>query len=124
MACSPHTNGYARFMYMINGIRRYKVVHRVVAEHFLGIDKHDIVIHKNKNLLDNNVNNLLVKRSALNIQEIITNALGSQHFDPDQVIEVLTKEADRIRQEGGNPGSLIALANILPEITAEAKKRY
>lgn len=54
----------------------------------------------------------------------LTNALGSPHFDPDQVIEVLTKEADRIRQEGGNPGSLIALANLLPEITAEAKKRY
>lgn len=54
----------------------------------------------------------------------LTNALGSQHFDPNQVIEVLAKEADRIRQEGGNPGSLIALANILPEITAEAKKRY
>ena len=45
----------------------------------------------------------------------LTNALGSQHFDPDQVIEVLTKEANRIRHEGGNPGSLIALANILPK---------
>jgi len=54
----------------------------------------------------------------------ITNALGSPHFDPDQVVDVLEKEADRIRQQGGNPGSLIALANILPEITAEAKKRY
>ena len=29
-----------------------------------------------------------------------------------------------VRQEGGNPGSLIALVNILPEITEEAKKRY
>jgi len=29
----------------------------------------------------------------------ITNALGSQHFDPDQVIEVLAREADRIREE-------------------------
>lgn len=56
--------------------------------------------------------------------EHITNALGSPHFDPDQVIAVLAKEADRIQQEGGNPGSLIALANILPEITEEAKKRY
>jgi len=45
----------------------------------------------------------------------LTNALGSQHFDPDQVIEVLTKEANRIRHEGGSPGSLIALANILPK---------
>lgn len=54
----------------------------------------------------------------------LTNALGSQHFDLDQVIEVLAKEAERIRQEGGNPSSLIALANILPEITEEAKKRY
>ena len=54
----------------------------------------------------------------------LTNALGSPHFDADQVIKVLAKEADRIRQEGGNPGSLIAIANILPEITAEAKKRY
>lgn len=55
---------------------------------------------------------------------VLVNALGSPHFDPDQVIEVLAKEADRIRQEGGNSGSLIAIANILPEITAEAKKRY
>ncbi len=54
----------------------------------------------------------------------LTNALGSPHFDPDQVIEVLAKEAERIRQESGNPGSLITLANILPEITEEAKKRY
>ena len=54
----------------------------------------------------------------------ITNALGSQHFDPDQVIEVLAREADRIREEGGNPGSLIAVANLLPEISDEAKKRY
>lgn len=54
----------------------------------------------------------------------LTNALGSPHFDPNQVIEVLAKEVARIRQEGGNPGSLIALANVLPEITEEAKKRY
>jgi len=54
----------------------------------------------------------------------LTNALGSPHFDQDQVIEVLHREAERIKQEGGNPGSLIALANILPEITEEAKKRY
>ena len=54
----------------------------------------------------------------------LTNALGSPHFDPNQVIEVLHREAERIKQEGGNPGSLIALANILPEITEEAKKRY
>ena len=58
------------------------------------------------------------------ISESVINALGSPHFDPDQVIEVLHREAERIRQEGGNPGSLIALANLLPEITAEAKKRY
>lgn len=58
------------------------------------------------------------------IVNAITNALGSPHFDADTVVEVLNKEVDRIRQEGGNPGSLIALANILPEITAEAKKRY
>lgn len=55
---------------------------------------------------------------------LIVNSIGSPHFNPDQVIEVLAKEAEKIRQEGGNPGSLIALANILPEITAEAKKRY
>lgn len=54
----------------------------------------------------------------------LTNAIGSPHFNQDQVIEVLAKEADRIRQEGGNPGSLIAIANILQEITEEAKKRY
>lgn len=60
----------------------------------------------------------------IDLVNALTNALGSPHFDPNQVIEVLAKEADRIRQEGGNPGSLIALANILPEITAEAKKRY
>lgn len=58
------------------------------------------------------------------LANVLTNALGSPHFDPDQVIEVLHREAERIRQEGGNPGSLIALANLLPEITAEAKKRY
>lgn len=61
------------------------------------------------------------KRDILNA---LINALGSPNFDPDQVVEVLAKEAERIRQEGGNPGSLIALANILPEISEEAKKRY
>ena len=67
------------------------------------------------------------KPKRITTKEVInrlTNAIGSPHFDPDQVIEMLTKEADRIRQEGGDPGSLIALANILPEITEEAKKRY
>lgn len=54
----------------------------------------------------------------------ITNALGSPHFDPEQVIEVLHREAEDIKNEGGNPGSLIALANLLPEITNEAKQRY
>lgn len=54
----------------------------------------------------------------------ITNALGSPNFNADQVIEALAKEADRIRKEGGNPGSLIAVANLLPEVTDEAKKRY
>jgi chorismate mutase len=58
------------------------------------------------------------------IVNAITNALGSPHFDPDQVIQVLAKAADEMRERGENPGSLIAIANILSEITEEAKKIY
>lgn len=54
----------------------------------------------------------------------LVNALGSPHFDPNPVIEALAKAADQMRERGENPGSLIAVANLLPEITEEAKKRY
>jgi hypothetical protein len=54
----------------------------------------------------------------------LTNALGSPHFDADTVIRALADKADEMRQRGENPGSLIAVANLLPEITAECKKRY
>lgn len=54
----------------------------------------------------------------------ITNALGSQHFDPDTVIEALAEKAKEIQENGGNPGSLWVVANLLPELTDEAKKRY
>ena len=54
----------------------------------------------------------------------LTNALGSPHFDTDQVIEALAKAAAEMRERGENAGSLISVANLLPEITAEAKKRY
>lgn len=56
--------------------------------------------------------------------ESITNALGSEHFNPDQVIEVLAREAANMQARGENPGSLWAVANLLPELTAMAKKEY
>lgn len=58
------------------------------------------------------------------LANVLANALGSPHFNPDQVIEVLAEQAKKIQDQGGNAGSLIVLANILPEITEEAKKRY
>lgn len=54
----------------------------------------------------------------------LTNALGSPHFDPDKVQEQLKEQIDRMTERGENTGGLIALANILPEITEECKKRY
>ena len=55
---------------------------------------------------------------------MIVNALGSPHFDPNPVIEALAKAAAEMRERGENPGSLIAVANLLPEISQEAKRRY
>lgn len=54
----------------------------------------------------------------------LTNALGSPHFDPETVIRALAEKVQEMQAKGENPGSLIALANILPEISEEAKKRY
>ena len=54
----------------------------------------------------------------------LTNALGNPHFDPDKVQEQLKEQIDRMAERGENTGSLIALANILPEIAEECKKRY
>lgn len=54
----------------------------------------------------------------------ITNALGNPHFDADKVIEALAQQAKEMQERGENPGSLLTIANILPEITQEAKERY
>lgn len=54
----------------------------------------------------------------------LTNALGGEYFNPDTVIEALAKQAAEMQAAGQHPGSLWAVANILPEITEEARKRY
>ena len=54
----------------------------------------------------------------------LANALGNPHFDADKVQEQLKEQIDRMNEREENTGSLIALANILPEITEECKKRY
>lgn len=54
----------------------------------------------------------------------LINAIGSEYFNPDDVINALKEQADAMKERGENPGSLWALANALPEIADEAKKRY
>lgn len=54
----------------------------------------------------------------------LANAIGNPNFDPDKVQEQLKEQIDRMAEREENTGSLIALANILPEITEECKKRY
>lgn len=54
----------------------------------------------------------------------LTNALGSPNFDADKAVEQLKEQIDRMTERGENTRSLIALQAILPEITAECKKRY
>lgn len=56
--------------------------------------------------------------------DTITNALGSEHFNPDQVVEVLAREAANMQARGENPGSLWAVANLLPELTEQARQQY
>lgn len=54
----------------------------------------------------------------------LTNALGNPNFNADKAVEQLKEQIDRMTERGENTGSLIALQAILPEITAECKKRY
>ena len=54
----------------------------------------------------------------------IVNALGSDHFNVDAVMQSLHEKIDQMQQNKENTGSMLALINILPEITEEAKKRY
>jgi hypothetical protein len=56
--------------------------------------------------------------------DLLTNALGNPNFDPDTVIKALAEKANEMQQRGEHPGSLYAIANLLPEITHEAKRRY
>ncbi len=54
----------------------------------------------------------------------IINALGSPSFSEQEVQDALRIQIEQMRNDGQNPGSLIAVANLLPELTREAKKRY
>lgn len=54
----------------------------------------------------------------------VINALGNEHFNPDEVVEVLAMVAKEWQEQGKNPGSLWAVANLLPGITETAKKLY
>lgn len=62
--------------------------------------------------------------SNADLVNALTNALGNQYFEPDKVIEALAEKAKQMQERGENPGSLLTIANLLPEITEEAKKRY
>lgn len=54
----------------------------------------------------------------------ISNAIGRPEFDMDSVIKALQEKADEMKGRGENPGSLWAVAQILPELVETAKKRY
>ena len=54
----------------------------------------------------------------------IVNALGSDHFNVDAVMQSLHEKIDQMQQNKENTGSMLTLINILPEITEEAKKKY
>ncbi len=54
----------------------------------------------------------------------LTNALGNPNFSEQEVLDALRDQADKMKAEGKTPGSLYTVANLLPEITGEAKKRY
>ena len=56
--------------------------------------------------------------------DTIINAFGSHHFNSSEVIEALHEAADRLKQEGKQTGSILAVMNVLPEIEQEAKRRY
>jgi len=54
----------------------------------------------------------------------LTNALGNPHFSEQEVIDALREQAEKMKAEGKNPGSLYTVANLIAEITIEAKNRY
>lgn len=62
--------------------------------------------------------------SNADLVNVLTNAIGNEHFNPDTVIEALAGKAKELQERGENPGSLYAIANLLPEITQGAKRRY
>mgnify|MGYP000846870272 CR=1 FL=1 len=56
--------------------------------------------------------------------DTIVNAFGSPHFNSSEVIQALHEAAGRLKEEGKQTGSILAVMNTLPEIESEAKKRY
>ncbi len=54
----------------------------------------------------------------------VANAIGRPDFDENVVIAALKREADAMKERGENPGSLWAVAGILPGIVKAAKERY
>ena len=55
-------------------------------------------------------------RDALDLQDVIANALGSSHFNSAEVFDAL--------KDVPLNGSLNALLNILPQLEAEGNKQY
>ena len=54
----------------------------------------------------------------------IVNAIGNDHFKIEDVMQALKEKIDDMQAQGRHTGSMLALANMLPEIAEEAKTRY
>ena len=87
MACIKSQNGYFVFRCTIDGDRITKLLHRVVAEHFIGEIYGLEINHKDFNKANNAVSNL----------EIVTRAENAAHYKGSEIAKITGRKISTIK---------------------------
>jgi hypothetical protein len=96
-----NSNGYYKYTFTLNGKREQKLIHQVVAKHFLPNPyNHTQVNHKDGNKANNSVGNLEWISSTGNIQHALETGLRKGFMPYDVKLELLHRvlQGSQIRQ--------------------------
>lgn len=98
---TKNPNGYYKYCFTLNGKREQKLIHQVVAKHFLANPyDHKQVNHKDGNKANNSVQNLEWISSEDNIQHSLQTGLRKGYMSYDTKLQLLHKvlSGHQIRQ--------------------------
>lgn len=102
MSTPVSAKGYVLFVAMLNGRRSYRLLHRVVAEHFIGPIEGMEINHRDFNKQNNHVENL----------EIVTRAENMAHYKGSDIANAAGSKISQIKIKTHTQRRLLNVGNI------------